>query len=57
MSGSSRRKTLAGRIFWVLFLFSLAVAVAATIASTALSFNVYERYAEQILLAQASSYA
>ena len=57
MSGSSRRKTLAGRIFWVLFLFSLAVAVAATIAATALSFNVYERDAEQILLAQASSYA
>lgn len=57
MSGSSRRKTLAGRIFWVLFLFSLAVAVAATVAATALSFSVYERDAEQILLAQASSYA
>ena len=57
MAGSSRRKSLAGRIFWVLFLFSLAVAVAATVAATALSFSVYERDAEQILLAQASSYA
>ncbi|MGN0037533.1 MAG: ATP-binding protein [Coriobacteriales bacterium] len=51
------RKTLAGRIFAVLFLFSLAVTFAATVAATALSFTVYEREAEELLLSQATSYA
>ncbi|MGN0073333.1 MAG: sensor histidine kinase [Coriobacteriales bacterium] len=50
-------KTLAGRIFAVLFLFSLVVTFAASVAATALSFTVYENEAEELLLSQVSSYA
>ena len=56
-SAGASRKSLAGRLFAVLFVFSLAVTFASSVASTALSFTVYENEAEELLLSQASSYA
>ena len=56
-SPGASRKSLAGRLFAVLFVFSLAVTFASSVASTALSFTVYENEAEELLLSQASSYA
>lgn len=53
----SSRKTLSGRLSAILFLFALVVSVAATVAATALSFNVYEQEAESLLLSQVASYA
>ena len=51
------RKTLSGKIFAVLFIVSMVVMLASSIAATAASYSSYEQEAEEFLLSQASSYA